>query len=154
MLDVDYTPAPKAQTEAQASSPFELGLGWAVHFKKPAFTGKKALLREKERGSALALVGLEVDHVAFAQAHERIGLPVPFPFVPWREIVPVFGGGDQVGYATCGTWSPTVKKYLVLAQVSPAAAQPGTGLFIDFMVDRTRRSFGAKVAALPFFNPE
>jgi aminomethyltransferase len=173
MLDVDYTPAPKAATEAQASSPFEIGLGWAVHFGKGSFVGKKALLEEKARGPALGLVGLEIDHVAFERAHTEVGLTTSLPFVPWRGIVPVFGGGlggdtphpglggdtphpgrEQVGYATCGTWSPTVKKYIALAQISPAAAKPGTALSIDLLVDRTRRPFQATVVGLPFFNPE
>jgi aminomethyltransferase len=153
MLDVDYTPAPKAPTEAQASSPFELGLGWAVHLAKPGFVGKKALLEEKQRGASLVLVGLEIDHVAFAEAHAALGLTSPLPFVPWREVIPVFAGREQVGYATCGTWSPTVKRYLVLAQVSPGVAAPGSVLSIDLLVDRTRRPFPATVASLPFFNP-
>jgi aminomethyltransferase len=153
MLDVDYTPAPKAATSAQASSPFELGLGWAVHFKKGGFVGKKALLEEKARGPALALVGLEIDHVAFERAHAEIGLTTPFPFIPWREVVPVFENGRQVGYATCGTWSPTIKKYIALAQIAPRAAAPGTRLSIDFLVDRTRRSFEAIACTIPFFNP-
>jgi aminomethyltransferase len=174
MLDVDYTPAPKAATDAQASSPFELGLGWAVHLEKGSFVGRKALVEEKRRGPSLALVGLEIDHVAFERAHEAVGLTPPFPFVPWREVTPVFqdpgaAGGEpaagprgesphardrhQVGYTTCGTWSPTTKKYLALAQVSPAAAAEGSVLSVDLMVDRTRRSFDARVARLPFFNP-
>jgi aminomethyltransferase len=167
MLDVDYTPAPKALTEAQASSPFELGLGWAVHFQKGNFVGKRALLEEKGRGSPLALVGLEIDHVAFDRAHAQIGLATPYPFIPWRAVTPIFqgldqrgsgvrvrGSLDQVGYATCGTWSPTVKRYLALAQVAPAAARPGTALSIDLMVDRARVPFAATVAPIPFFNPE
>jgi aminomethyltransferase len=154
MLDVDYTPANKAMAEVQASSPFELGLGWAVSFGKGAFVGRRALAEEKQRGPALALVGLEIDHVAYTRAHEAIGLSVPLPFVPWRAVVPIFQGAEQVGYATCGTWSPTVKKYIALAQVAPAVAKPGTALSIDLMVDRRRVPFAAAVAALPFFNPE
>ncbi|MEZ4294403.1 MAG: aminomethyltransferase family protein [Polyangiaceae bacterium] len=154
MLDVDYTPAPRAFTAAQASTPFELGLGWAVHFGKGDFVGKKALLAEKERGSLLSLVGLEIDHVAFTRAHERLGLTTAYPFIPWRAVVPVFQGREQVGYATCGTWSPTVKKYLALAQVAPGVAAPGSTLSIDLMVDRAREAFTATVAPLPFFNPE
>lgn len=154
MLDVDYTPAPKALTDAQASSPFELGLGWAVHFEKGNFVGRKALLAEKQAGSPLVLVGLEIDHVAFGKAHEKLGLTTPLPFIPWREVTPILRGREQVGYATCGTWSPTVKKYLALAQVSPAAAAPGTELSIDLLVDRARLPFAAKVVGLPFFNPE
>jgi aminomethyltransferase len=154
MLDVDYTPAPKAATDRQASSPFELGLGWAVHLAKGPFVGRRALADEKQRGSSLSLVGLEVDHVGWTAAHEEVGLSPPLPFVPWRAVVPVFAGAEQVGYATCGAWSPTVKKYIALAQVSPAAARPGTALHIDLMVDRARHPFTATVAPIPFFNPE
>ncbi len=153
MLDVDYTPASKAMTDAQASTPFELGLGWAVHFAKGNFVGRRALLEEKQRGPALALVGLEIDHVAYTRAFEAIGLTTPLPFIPWREVIPVFHTGGQVGYVTCATWSPTVKKYLALAQVSPSASAVGTALSVDLMVDRRRETFAATVAALPFFNP-
>ncbi len=154
MLDVDYTPAPRAFTDAQASSPFELGLGWAVHLGKGNFVGKKALAEEKQRGSPLAFVGLEIDHVAFDRAHDRLGLTTPYPFTPWRGIVPVHQGRDQVGYATCGTWSPTLKKYIALAQVAPAVSAPGSTLSIDLMVDRSRVPFTATVTPTPFFNPE
>lgn len=151
MLDVDYTPAPKAVTPAQASTPFELGLGWAVHLQKPFFVGKKALAREKAEGPALQLVGLEIDQVALARAYEELGLPVQFPFVPWREMVPIFDEHEQVGYATCGCWSPTLKGYLALAQVRPQSTDKP--LYIDFVIDRYRKRFGANVRALPFFNP-
>jgi aminomethyltransferase len=158
MLDVDYTPAPKAMSDVQTSTPYELGLGWAVHLDKGEFVGRRALVDEKRRGPGLALVGLEIDHVAFTAAHEDLGLSVPLPFVPWREVKPIAdlaaGGAEQVGYATCGTWSPTVKKYIALAQVAPAVAVPGRRLAIDLMVDRKRQSFAATVAPLPFFNPE
>lgn len=154
MLDVDYTPAPKAFTDAQASSPYELGLGWAVHLDKGNFVGKKALQEEKQRGSPLSFVGLEIDHVAFGHAHDRLGLTTPYPFTPWRAVVPVHQGRDQVGYATCGTWSPTLKKYIALAQVAPAVAAAGSTLSIDLMVDRARLPFTATVTPIPFFNPE
>src|SRR5207245_2363874 len=109
---------------------------WAIHFDKGNFVGKRALLEEKRRGPALALVGLEIDHVAFERAHEARGLTTHFPFVPWRAITPIFRDAQQVGYATCGTWSPTTKKYIALAQVAPSASAPGTVLRIDFVVDR------------------
>lgn len=153
MLDVDYTPSPKATTPSQASTPYELGLGWAVHLQKPNFVGKKALAREKVEGSAYNLVGLEIDHEGLAEQYEALGLPVQYPHVPWRDIVPLFHGDVQVGYATCGTWSPTLKKYLALAQVHPSQAAPDNQLKVDLLVDRYRKRFTATVKKLPFFNP-
>lgn len=61
MLQVDYISARKAHVPAQKSSPYEIGMEWAVNLEKPAFIGRKALLREKESGSHWKLVGLEVD---------------------------------------------------------------------------------------------
>ena len=153
MLDVDYTPATKATTPAQASTPYEIGLGWAVHLQKPNFVGKKALQKEKLEGSAYNLVGLEIDHVALAEQYESYGLPVHYPSIPWRDILPLFQDQTQVGYATCGTWSPTLKKYLALAQVHPDQATPDNVVHVDLLVDRYRKRFNATVKKLPFFNP-
>src|SRR5215813_39531 len=52
MLDVDYTPANKAMIDAQASTPLELGLQWAVSWNKGYFVGRTALLEARARGSA------------------------------------------------------------------------------------------------------
>ncbi|MBK8253620.1 MAG: aminomethyl transferase family protein [Polyangiaceae bacterium] len=154
MLDVDYTPSPKAFTANQASSPFELGLGWAVHLHKGDMVGKKALMQDRLKTDGLKLTGLEIDHAAFMSAHEELGLLTPLPFIPWRVVTPLFLDREQVGYATSGTWSPTLKKYIALAQVAARVARAGNKLTIDLMVDRERRPFAAVTTTLPFFNPE
>jgi glycine cleavage system T protein (aminomethyltransferase) len=153
MLDVDYTPANKAMIEAQTSTPLELGLEWAVNWSKGSFVGRKALLAEKERGSTTVLVGLEIDHAEFERQHHAMGLPVPYPFMAWRAVIPLHDGGQQVGYATSGVWSPTLKKYIALGHLQPQYATPGSVVTIDLDIDRFRRPFGAKVAKLPFFSP-
>ena len=153
MLDVDYTPANKAMTDAQASTPLELGLQWAVSWNKGSFVGRKALLEQRERGATTALVGLEIDHAEFERQHHALGLPVPYPFLAWRAVIPLHAGGAQVGYATSGVWSPTLKKYIALGHVQPRYAAPGSVVTIDLDVDRYRRPFDARVAKLPFFSP-
>ncbi len=154
MLDVDYTPANKAMSEAQTSSPLELGLSWAVSFKKGNFVGRRALLQEKKNGSQTLLCGLEIDHKEFERQHHELGLPVPYPFIAWREMIPLHIDGKQVGYATSGVWSPTLKKYIALAHLKPEYALPGKSVSIDLNVDRFRRTFNARVSELPFFNPK
>jgi aminomethyltransferase len=153
MLDIDYTPANKAMTDAQASTPLELGLNWAISWKKGNFIGRKALAEEKVRGSNTVLVGLEIDHREFERQHHALGLTVPYPFLAWRAVVPLFHDGNQVGYATSGVWSPTLKKYIALGHLQPVCAEPGTVVTIDLTVDRYRRPFNATVTKLPFFNP-
>ncbi|MFN8619461.1 MAG: aminomethyltransferase family protein [Chloroflexota bacterium] len=63
MLDVDYTAATHAATRDQRWSPYELGLGRFVELDKPvAFTGRSALLRERDAGGPpRRLVGLVLD---------------------------------------------------------------------------------------------
>lgn len=153
MLDIDYTPAYKAMTDAQTSTPLELGLGWAVSLKKGNFVGRKALAQEKARGSTIKLVGLEIDHREFERQHHELGLTVAYPFIAWREVIPLYANDEQVGYATSGVWSPLLKRYIALGHVKPPHWEPGTTLSIELPVDRYRRRFNAKVTALPFFNP-
>jgi aminomethyltransferase len=153
MLDVDYTPANKAMTDAQASTPLELGLQWAVSWSKGSFVGRKALLEERERGSITLLAGLEIDHAEFERQHHALGLPAPYPFLAWRAVIPLYADGAQVGYATSGVWSPTLKKYIALGHVQPRYATPGSVVTIDLDVDRYRRPFEARVSKLPFFSP-
>src|SRR6266540_3575241 len=153
MLDVDYTAANKAMIDAQTSTPLELGLGWAVSWNKGNFVGRQALLAERSRGSATMLVGLEIDHLEFERQHHALGLPVPYPFLAWRAVIPLCAAGEQLGYATSGVWSPTLKKYIALGHLQPNYAALGTLVTLDLDVDRYRRPFNAKVTKLPFFNP-
>ena len=63
LVDVDYIGAMHAIRLSQRQSPIEAGIGWAVGFKKQGyFIGKRALIREKPRGSSRhILVGIEIE---------------------------------------------------------------------------------------------
>ncbi len=153
MLDVDYTPVNKAISDIQTSTPLELGLEWAVSWNKGNFVGRRALLAEKQHGSSTRLVGLEIDHNEVERQHHALGLPVPYPFLAWRAVIPLHADGRQVGYATSGVWSPTLKKYIALGHLQPQYAAQGSQVTIELDVDRFRRPFKASVSKLPFFNP-
>jgi aminomethyltransferase len=151
---IDYTGAEEALSDAQKSTPYELGLGWTVKFgDRPPFIGMKALAREKEQGSAWAFVGLEVDWLAIEALFEREGLPPHVPSAAWRCMVPIYSSGRQVGRAHSGTWSPILKKNLALATLESAYAKPGTELFIEWTVEWSRHTVPAVVTELPFFDP-
>ncbi|MCS6911004.1 MAG: hypothetical protein NZM11_10635, partial [Anaerolineales bacterium] len=154
LLDVDYVSAHKAVIEAQKSSPFELNLGWTVNLEKPNFVGKKALLEEKARGPAWRFVGLEIEWPSLERLFLEEGLPPQLPNVTVRASVPVSSMGRQVGYASSSTWSPLLKKYIALAHVEAAHAQPGNLLMYEIMVQHKHRYTPARVVELPFFNPE
>ncbi len=151
---VDYFSARDCLIDPQKSSPFEVGLGWAVQLERDPFLGQAALREEKLRGPGRALVGLEIDWEELERLYERAGLPPALPSCAWRSAVPVYHGSRQVGRATSGTWSPTLKKNLALASVEARFAAPGTVLRIEATVEYERRTVPAKVAARPFFDPE
>jgi len=154
MLDVDYISALKAESVSQTSSPFELGLGWSVHFQKGDFVGREALLREKNEGATpYRFVSCVMDVVAYREAFEAAGLAPDLPVKAWRGMHPLFAQGErQVGYATCGSWSPTTQKYIMLCQVEPSACEVGTELFFDTVVDRRRHRFACEVVKGPVFD--
>lgn len=154
MLDVDYVSAKRATIEAQKSSPFEIGLGWAVNLDKPNFIGRNALLEEKERGSAWQFVGVEVEWDSLERLYNDAGLPPHIPTVAWRTSAPIFATGRQVGYASSGCWSPILKKYIALAHVESAHAKPGALVTMEVTVEHRRKFATAHVAKTPFFNPE
>jgi aminomethyltransferase len=153
MLDVDYLSALRTESLAQTSSPFEIGLGWSVHFKKGDFVGREALLKEKQEGSTpYRFVSCVLDDVAYREAFDAAGLAADLPARAWRGMHPLFdSNGEQPGYATCGTWSPTTQKYILLAQVAPEYGAPGTELFFDAVVDRRRHRFSCQVVKSPVF---
>ena len=154
LAGVDYFNCRFAQAESQKSSPFELGLDWAVHLDRERFIGQDALRREKSHGPRERLVGLEIDWEQTERLFEARGLPPALPGHAWRDGVPVYDGGSQVGRATSGAWSPLLKKNLALATVATRFAAPGTQLKIEVTVDYRREKVLATVIERPFFNPE
>jgi len=153
LLDVDYVSARKALIEEQKSSPFEINLGWAVDLEKDYFVGRDALADEAARGPEWQLVGIEVDWESLEQLYADAGLPPRVPGMAWRVSVPIYVDGRQVGYATSGSWSPLLKKYIALAHVPSRHAKPGTKVAMEITVEHRRRQAAARVAALPFFDP-
>ena len=153
MLDVDYFSAHHALIEDQKSTPYEINLGWTVNDTKGPFNGQRALRDEKRRGPAWSFIGLDVDWVAFERLHQERGLAPHVPNIAWRASHPIHRGGKQIGYATSGTWSPLLKKYLVLGHVSAEHAAPGTEVELEVTVEHRRKRPMATIRRLPFFDP-
>ena len=153
LLDVDYVSAHKALIPGQLSSPYELNLGWAVKLEKEWFVGKEALEAEAKRGPEWDFVGIEVDWESLEQLYAAVGLPPKLPGTAWRVSVPLYSGGEQIGYATSGTWSPLLKRYIALGHVRSRYAAKGTSLEMEVTVEHHRRRAQARVTPLPFFDP-
>jgi len=154
LLDVDYISARHAIIEPQKSSPYELGLGWAVKMKKKDFIGKKALKAELSRGPEWNLVGIEIEWEELENLYRDVGLAPGLPSTAWRTSTPLFHGDEQVGYASSGCWSPILKRYIALAHIKSEFSQLGSKLKFEIKVEHFRKLTPAKVVNMPFFDPE
>jgi len=70
--------------------------------------------------------------------------------------VPVYrdeGARQYIGKATSGTWSPILKKYVVIARIKPQDAVVGSRIFMEATVESQRFAVPATVVKLPFFDP-
>jgi aminomethyltransferase len=153
LLEVDYISAEKAMIASQKYSPFEIGLGWTVDLKKDHFVGSKALRELNGRAPSRQIVGLEINLSDYEYLFRQAGLPPQFPIAAWRGGVPVYKDEKQVGHATTGGWSPTLKKYIALATVEQEFNQTGTQLEIEASVNYARKTTGVTVVQLPFYDP-
>jgi len=153
MLQVDYISTRKALIEEQKSSPFEIGLEWAVDLDKPGFVGRKALLEEKRRGSDWKLVGVEVDWVALEAVFGRWNLVPQVSGRASRSAVPIYRDGRHIGQMTSHTFSPVLKRYIGIGSVESSRAGYGTEVEVEVTVEYSRQKTKAVLSKLPFFNP-
>jgi len=154
LLDVDYISSRHAIIEPRKSSPFELGLGWAVKMKKNDFIGKIALEKELDRDPEWEFVGIEIEWSELESHYRNAGLAPGLPSTAWRTSTPLYYNRNQVGYATSGTWSPILKRYIALAHLKSDYSQNGTELEFEIKVEHFKKTTKAKVVNTPFFNPE
>jgi aminomethyltransferase len=154
LLDVDYISTRHALIESRKSSPYELGLGWAVKLKKRNFIGKAPLLEELDNGSGWSFVGIEIEWPGFEKHYRDAGLAPGLPSTAWRTSTPLYNNNEQVGYATSGTWSPLLKRYIALAHVKSKYAKEGSELMFELKVEHFRKLTKATVVKTPFFDPE
>jgi aminomethyltransferase len=83
-------------------TPFELSLGWLVDFDKPHFSGRKALLEEKQRGPKYTLTKLDIEG----------NKPAEESYIYKDKRCT-----KEIGYVTSAMWSPTVKANIALAMI-------------------------------------
>ncbi len=153
LAEVDYVHARSALIDEQRYSPFELGLDWAVAMGKGPFVGRAALAEELRSGVPRRTVGIEIDWATASKFFTDLGLPPQPPSEPWADKVPVYAGMHQVGWATSGVWSPTLKKYIGIATVRSPYAKPGTPLEFELEVEWERKRAPAVVVDRPFYDP-
>ena len=153
MIEVDYKSSHYAIIEAQKSSPYELGLGWAVDLGGGNFIGKKALRAEKAAGSEWTFVGLHIDWVGLEKLYAAVDLPPQVAGRASRTAVPIYKSGKQVGQMTSHTFSPILKKYIGIGTVLTPHATLGTSLDVEITVEYSREKAKATIVPMPFYDP-
>ncbi|VDC21286.1 aminomethyltransferase family protein [Pseudogemmobacter humi] len=100
--NLDFIPAQQALREDRTRSPLELGLGWMIAWDKGPFTGRRALMAEREgKTSRWALVGLDIPGNVSAEGS-----------------ILYHGKRREAGFVTAACWSPTLKRNIAIAHVA------------------------------------
>ena len=108
MPGVEFNEALKTVHFEHDQTPLELNLGWLVDFSKPHFSGRRALLAERERGPRYALTKLEVEGNRPAEG---------------SRIYANRRCSKEIGYVTSAMWSPAAMANIALAMLEMAPAQ-------------------------------
>jgi len=111
------------------TSPLEAGLGWITKFSKE-FTAKHLLEQQKAEGVRRRLVGVEMIEKGIPRHGYRIE----------------DAGGNEIGYITSGTQSPSLGKAIGMAYVSRDFAAEGSDVFV-IIRDKPVK---AQVVKMPF----
>ena len=102
MPDMEFNEALRTVHFEHDQTPFELNLGWLVDFKKPHFSGRSALLKEKERGPKYTLTKLDIEG----------NKPADGSYIYKNKRCT-----QEIGYVTSAMWSPAVKANIALAMI-------------------------------------
>jgi aminomethyltransferase len=141
--NVDFVSADHTVRTGTDRSPLELGLGWLVDFDKGHFTGRRALIRERQRGVRRQLVGLDI--AGSKPAHHAL-------------LYTAEDGKREIGNVSSAIWSPTCKRNIALAMVDTPYFKMGSIVWADIYLNRElvweRRMSRAQVVERPFFAPE
>lgn len=124
LAGVDFLPANEAIRPDRTRSPFELGLGWLVHLDKPHFTGRRALLEEKRRGSRFTFVKLDIDG----------NKPAEHSFILDKN-------ENFVGAITSAMWSPSAKANIALASLEAPHGKIGDEFLAEIYYQRELKWF-------------
>ena len=137
---LDFIPAQQAVREDRSRSPLELGLGWMIDWDKGHFTGRRALIAERDgQTSQWATIGLDIPGNISAEGailyHDK---------------------RREAGFITAACWSPTLKRNIAIAQVRASHAR-AENLWVEIYALRElqyhKLMLPVALTARPFFVP-
>jgi aminomethyltransferase len=113
-------------------TPLEAKIGWAIGWSKENFSGRTALVKQKEIGAKRIAVGLLANDRGIPRGHMDV-----------KDV-----DGNVIGETTSGTFSPTLQKGIALALVNPEVAVGDL-----LIVDVRGRALSVTVVKPPFVKP-
>ncbi len=140
ITNMDFIPANQAVREDRTRSPLELGLGWMIDWDKGPFTGRRALLAERDGGlSRWALVGLDILGNVSAEGS-----------------ILYHAKKTEIGTVTAAAWSPACKASIALANIQWKHRE-GRDLWVEIYAMRelqyVKLMLPVRVVERPFFAP-
>ena len=139
-VNADFMSAEQALRPNRMRTPYELGLGWIVNLNKEYFTGKNALIKQKNKGIEKKLIGLDVQ-----------GDKPAVGSVIYDE------SKKEIGIVTAAMWSPSLKSNIALAYVNKNFMKIGSTVYAEIYhpEELEYKKIWAKctVVKKQFFNP-
>ncbi len=118
------------------TTPFEIGMTWALRIDKPFFVGQRSLAIQKNLPVRQLLVGFELTGQRAASV---------------AECHLVIDGDEIAGRVTSVSFSPTLGKHIGLAMLRPALAKGGSTFSIRVT---DGRMVEARIVPTPFYDAE
>ena len=136
---MDFQPAHAAVRLHRGRTPIELGFERLIHWDKGHFNGRKALLKQREKGARTMLAKLDIGG-----------------FKPAQGALIYHRKRREVGHVTSGIWSPTTKRNIGLAEIRlPYGTTRTDNLWAEIYVNEEgrwdRRLVPVTVIDTPFF---
>ena len=157
LIDVDFSSSRYAWTDADRSTPLELGLGWmlrTIDDDSRPFIGRQAIRRELAAGSRWILTGLLIDWKDWFNLYDRNGLVPPKDHLPGAyESILYDDAAEPVGYATSLMYSPMVQRHIAIARVLPELSTPGHHVNLEVTINHKWQQVKATTTRMPFYNP-
>jgi len=111
-------------------NPLAAGLGWVIKSNQKDFIGKQAILDGAQGPKKSKLVGLTMRDKAIPRTNYKI----------------FSTEGDEIGWVTSGTYSPSLEKGIALAYVAAPFASSGHHILVDVR----GKKYEAEVCSIPF----
>jgi len=156
LLDADFSSSRYAWTDADKSTPLELGFGWmfrSIESESRPFIGREAIRSELANGSRRRLVGLVLDWQSWDDVYGRAGHVPPKDHTPLAEETMLYNDDEPVGFATSWMYSPMMQRQIAIAHLRPELATVGSEVTFEVTIDHHLDYVKANVTRMPFYNP-